>query len=220
MNKNKKLTLILAVIILFIIVLIVGVVIVILSNIKKDDKISTSNSSTIVNTNIPNNTIKTRDTNEFKVLTNNLVQQQSKSYFDFKFTNPSSILSELSKQGLITYNSAQNIIDPEGKAAYLTQVRFEDYKAAMLNYVSEQLFEKDFKNMFKQNSNGYITLPNVGGVPPKIDVLNVSKQSENTYLIKTKMTVESIKYERNVDYNVSIVRQNNIYVIDSIEIAN
>lgn len=105
-----------------------------------------------------------------------------------------------------------------------TNVKFSDYKEAMLNYVSEDLFNKSWTDaqFFYENSDGYLTKALGGGSLRNYTIIDISKINNNIYSAKVSSTVvdDSQIPSTNETFTFSVTSYNGKCVIDSFENAS
>ena len=129
-----------------------------------------------------------------------------------------SLLEQLRKKGKLNYNSENDTILDDGTV--ITTIKFLDYKNAMLNYVSESEFERNWHSTksYNENSEGFLTKVQGGGGLCEYTVDSISKKDDTTYSAKTTVTfvdMDDSKENRNYIFTVKSDRDN--CVIDSIK---
>ncbi len=131
--------------------------------------------------------------------------------------NCDTLLGNLTEKGKLNYDSSKDTFNNDG--IVVTLIKFSDYKNAMLNYVSEREFNKNWTNKqhFGQNSNGYLTKIEGGGGLREYTINSISKTNDNTYTAKTSSVVEDGEYYEETEYTFVVTAYNNNCVIDSIE---
>ena len=130
--------------------------------------------------------------------------------------NCDTLLGNLTEKGKLNYDSSKDTFNNDG--IVVTLIKFSDYKNAMLNYVSEREFNKNWTNKqhFGQNSNGYLTKIEGGGGLREYTINSISKTNDNTYTAKTSSVVEDGEYYEETEYTFVVTTYNNNCVIDSI----
>ncbi len=106
------------------------------------------------------NTVTSNDTS----FTNEQVKKALSNYLEIRASaGCDSLLEKLNEKGKINYDPVKDTILNDGTV--ITSVKFSDYKVAMLNYVSESEFEKNWTSdqNFYENNNGYLTKVQGGG---------------------------------------------------------
>ena len=111
---------------------------------------NSSNSNTLntnSNSNIANDTVSFTDEQVKNTLLNYLELMAN--------SNVDNLLEELTKKNELNYNPEDDTILNDGTV--ITKIKFSDYKKAMLNYVSEKEFEKNWNSTkyFGENSPLY-----------------------------------------------------------------
>ena len=117
------------------------------------------------------------------------------------------LLEKLTEKGQIKYDSSKYDINTN-TGEITTNVKFSDYKKAMLNYVTEAEFEKNWtsKKYFGESANGYLTTMQGGGGLRIYTIKNVSKINDKTFSAKTTAIVEndtSTKENENFTFGVN-----------------
>lgn len=133
------------------------------------------------------------------------------------YANCDSLLERLKSKGKLKYNPSKDTILDDGKV--ITSIKFLDYKNAMLNYVSESEFEKNWHSTreFNENSEGYLTKVQGGGGLCEYTVDSISKKDDATYFAKTTVTfVDMDNSKENENYIFTVKSYGDKCVIDSI----
>lgn len=126
-------------------------------------------------------------------------------------------LDTLKEKGKINYDSSKSSINTN-TGEVTTNVKFADYKKAMLNYVTESEFERNWtsKIYLKEDSNGYLTHLQGGGALIVYTVNSVNKVSDSTYLAKVTTMIEyDASTKTNEDDTFTVKSYNGNCVIDS-----
>ena len=132
--------------------------------------------------------------------------------------NCDSLLEYLTEKGKLNYNSSKDIIQNDG--IVVTTIKFSDYKNAMLNYLSESEFEKNWFSTlyFSENSNGYITKIQGGGGLRVYTINNIKKIDNSTYFAQTTATlVDFDDSEEDENFTFTIKSYKGNCVIDTIK---
>lgn len=66
---------------------------------------------------------------------------------------------------------------------YKTKTKFEDYKKAMLNYVTEEIFEQSF-TIYQKDIDGILHMVLNAGDGKDYEIIDMTEISENTYEVK------------------------------------
>lgn len=177
------------------------------NNSSKNATVNNSEKNTITDNN--GNTSNTSFTDE-------QVKECLANYLELEQTIGDSILDKLTKKGVLNYNSSDNT---EENYVITTKIKFSEYKKAMLNYVSESEFEKNWtRHNFDVDNNGYITFGyGLGGGICFYTISNITKTTDNSYIAKTSYTVEHMppSYEKN--FTLTVTSYNEKCVIDSLK---
>ena len=128
------------------------------------------------------------------------------------------LLENLTEKGRLNYDSSKDNILNDGTV--ITTIKFSDYKSAMLNYVSESEFDKNWTNKryFSENSNGYLTKLQGGGGLRVYTIKNISKTNDTTYSAKVSSVVDDNEYYEENSCTFTMKSYNGKCVIDSITI--
>lgn len=135
------------------------------------------------------------------------------------------ILDRLTEIGKISYDHSKDDVKKNGDM--ITTVKFSDYKKAMLNYVSENEFNRNWTTalFFDESVDGYLIKIQGGGVLRKYTVDELTKINDKTYLAnntrylaKVTVAVDGVDEDKGTQsYKFTISTYNNKCVIDSIE---
>lgn len=128
-----------------------------------------------------------------------------------------SLLEKLTEKGNLNYNSANNTILDDGTV--ITNIKFSDYKSAMLNYVSESEFERNWSSTldFSEDSNGLLTKVQGGGNLRIYTINSITKNDDSTYSAKISFIVDENDTEKeDEDITFTVKSYNDNCVIDSI----
>ena len=131
-------------------------------------------------------------------------------------------LDTLKEKGKINYDSSKSTINPNN-GEVTTNVKFSDYKKAMLNYVTESEFEKNWtsKIHLKEDSNGYFVHGQLGGALIGYTVNSINKINDSTYGSKvTAMLEHDTSTKTNEEYTFTVKSYNGNCVINSMNSNN
>lgn len=164
--------------------------------------------------------ISTVNTNENTENSESLTNSQAKTiiqnYLDLLTeADVSALLSYLSEKGdLGTYEGTES-----NSGDIITNIKFSDYKKAMLNYVSEDEFERNWYSTLylSENSNGFVTIPVGGGLRNIYTVNDISEIEELTYKADVTSSSEDGSNSANVTYEFKLKKVNGIFVVDSFD---
>ncbi len=178
-----------------------------------NDKISNTNTTTdVANTTNPETSFT--DT-EIKTALSEFLEV-------YAHANCDSLLDYLSEQGLLGNTPYDSTVSDDGVVT--TNVKFSDYKKAMLNYVSEDFFNKNWTSSqyFSENNDGYLVKGQGGGSLREYTVNNISKITDDTYSANTTSTNldDSKAPSENEKVTFSISSYNGNCVIDSFDLDN
>ena len=165
-----------------------------------------------------NSSTTTTNTNDAMLFTDAQVKTALSNYLELQsHADCGSPLDYLAEKGNLNYDASKNTFN---NGAITTSVKFSDYKNAMLNYVSESEFEKNWTSVeyLSVNSNGYITIGQMGGGSRKYTINSITKIGDLNYSAKVTSTIEddnSTKEDK--IFNFTIKSSNGNCVIDSIK---
>ena len=126
------------------------------------------------------------------------------------------LLTKLTENGQINFDQSKyNINTSTGEIT--TNVKFSDYKKAMLNYVTEAEFERNWtsKQYFNENANGYLTTMQGGGGLRIYTIKSISKNDDTTFSVTTSSVVEDGKHYEENNFTFTVKSNNGKCVIDS-----
>ena len=168
-----------------------------------------SSSSVLDTNNTSNNTSSSFTDEQVKSALANYLELQAHAGCD-------ALLENLTEKGKLNYASSKDNILNDGTV--ITTIKFSDYKSAMLNYVSESEFDKNWTNKqyFSENSNGYLTKVQGGGGLRVYTIKNISKTNDTTYSAKVSSVVDDNEYYEENSCTFTIKSYNGKCVIDSI----
>ncbi len=131
---------------------------------------------------------------------------------------PLDLLSELGYKSIDTTNRAEdNYIK--------TNIKYNEFKDKMLNYMSEDLFNRfntyvDIKNCYK-NVNGYLYFIDSGATGHEHKVKNVEFKSNNNYVGKVYyIDVTGESSDEVYNFNFTISSNNGKCIINTIDLCN
>lgn len=140
-------------------------------------------------------------------------------YFELKCSIGTGPLIILTEKGVLNYNEADNT---EVNYETHTKVKFSDYKEAMLNFVTEEEFKRNFDKdgWLLIDDNGYYTVgEGIGGPGIHYTVLSITKKNDTSYTAKTSYIEDGRVVPEDVvneNYSFTIKSYNGHCVIDSI----
>ena len=164
------------------------------------------------------NTDKNTSNNNIS-FTDEQVKNAISNYLELNgYAHCDSLLDKLAEVGKISYDPSKDDIKDDGNVT--TTVKFSDYKKVMLNYVSENEFNKNWTSALSigENDSGYITKVQGGGGLVTYTIDGITKINDTTYSAKTTATLVDGNNEKNTqNYKFTISTYNNRCVIDSAE---
>ena len=103
------------------------------------------------------------------------------------------------------------IINGEMYNHYGTNIEYENFKKAMLNYISEKIFEKEF-TIYQKSNNGILDIYANGRDGSSYEIIKMMQVSENTYDVEYKFYMgenEGIPGEMTVAFE----KKNDNYIV-------
>lgn len=104
---------------------------------------------------------------------------------------------------------------------YKTDIKYSDFKNAMLEHMTSELLEKEFEESHAKNVNGYLQITAMGGTATYIDIdkFELSSKDENSYTfdITAEKSYDDNSDKNTVNMKVTFVKQNGNYVVSNIE---
>lgn len=177
-------------------------------------------SEKISSNNLNENTIITDNNNNSLVFTDEQVRVTLSNYLELLANeNCDNLLQWLNENGKLNYDSSKNTILNDGTV--ITSIRFSNYKNAMLNYVSENEFERNWNLTlyFNENSDGYLTKLQGGGAYCPYTIESITHNDDLNYIAKTYYSnsydYPITKYYK--DFSFGIKSCNGNCVIDAIK---
>lgn len=144
------------------------------------------------------------------------VKESLQNYLDLAGVYEGSPFSLLVKLNLLKAEDIKNFgVDTDSEGFVKTNIKYSDYKEAMLNYVSESWFNEKFTALYREKS-GYLYYYNGGATGIQTKVEKIGKYSDGAY----NATVYNIDFDGNKTdiYNIKFnVEYNEKYVISYYE---
>lgn len=195
-----------------------------ISNTINSNTINSNNTSISKDNNVNNsNTIETSKNNtnntNNKLLSEEQVKNAIAQYLELQANaNCGTPLNLLKEKGKIDYDPSKDTINTSN-GVISTNVKFSNYKNAMLNYVTESEFEKNWTSKIGlgENSNGYLTHFQGGGGLRVYTIKSISKIDDTTFYAKTSSVVEDNEFYEENNYTVKVKSVDGKCVIDSFE---
>ncbi len=146
-------------------------------------------------------------------------EQVRKTLSDFlelrAHANCDSLLENLTEKGKLNYEPSKDKYLEDG--TIITTIKFSEYKEAMLNYVSEFEFEKNWNTTlyFNKSDDGYLIKTQGGGGLNVYTIIDIIKNDDINYIANTSyVTEDGTKSIENFSFTVKSYNGN--CVIDSI----
>lgn len=171
----------------------------------------TVNSNTFIQNTTTNNTSTSFTDDQIKTALANYLELDSHA-------GCAALLECLTEKGDLNYDSTKDTISNED-GMNVTTIKFSDYKKAMLNYVSENEFEKNWTSSqyISTNDDGYLLRPQGGGGLRVYTIKSISKINDTTYSAKTSSVVNDDEYYEDDTFTFTIKSYNGKCVIDSLK---
>lgn len=153
-------------------------------------------------------------------LTKEIANEKLENYFLLYNGVGDNIFIELTKKNLLKYDKSKNSVrrSTNTNGETVTNVKYTDYKNALLTFISESEFNSNFKEGYdKTNSSGNIILGDFGGGAITYKIEDVIRKSELEYTVKTSFEVEEEKNKQVKEFNVLFKLEKDNYIIDSVK---
>lgn len=183
------------------------------------DKIDTiSNTINSNNSNEDNNTTNTSDNNSTS-FTDEQVKTALSNYLELRANmNCNALLNNLTEKGALNYDESKNIDSGDGTyGRYITNIKYSDYRNAMLKYVSKSEFERNWNSYYSEDSNGNLIAGDGGGGLRVYTIKSITKTNDSTYSAKVTSVVEDGEYFEEENLTFGVTSNNGICVIDSLK---
>ncbi len=184
-------------------------------NSKATSEKTTFNNTISNNTNSNNTNIKDASIS----FTDEQVKTACANYLELEASaGCASLLECLTRKGDLNYDVTKDLVSNKDNL-HVTNIKFDDYKKAMLNYVSENEFEKNWTSSLYvvKNDDGYLLRPEGGGGYRSYTIRSISKLNDTTYSVKTSSVVEDNEYYEENIFTFTIKSYNGKCVIDSVK---
>ena len=182
------------------------------------EKINKVSETVNSNSSVPNTNTNNTSNNSNTSFTDEQVKISLANYLELQaHASCDALLKNLTEKGKLKYDPSKDNILNDGTV--ITAIKFSDYKNAMLNYVSESEFEKNWtdKQYFSENSNGYLTKTQGGGGLRVYTIKSITKTSNSTYTAKATSVVDNNEYFEENNFTFVITSYNGNCVIDSLK---
>lgn len=146
------------------------------------------------------------------------VRETLSNYLELEASaNCDALLENLTEKGKLKYDSSKDNMLNDG--TIITNIKFSDYKNAMLNYISESEFEKNWTTAlyYDKDNNGYLTKIEGGGGLRVYTIKSITKTADSSYNAKVTSVVEDGEYFEENNFDFIVTSYNGNCVIDSIK---
>jgi len=126
-------------------------------------------------------------------------------------------LEELNLVDKVEFNSEETIKIADGRDLWKTNIKYNDFKNALLTYMSLNCFEVFISNSFVEN-NGYLYTEPAGASGFSYDINNtkLKEQNNNYYVFTANATCDEPGGPTYPDIEAVIVKENGRYVFDKL----
>ena len=164
------------------------------------------------------NTINSNNSNEDNnsiSFTDEQVKTALSNYLELKsHMNCNALLNNLTEKELLNYDDSKNVISNE---RYITNIKYSDYRNAMLKYVSKNEFERNWNSYYSEDSNGNLIAGDGGGGLRVYTIKSITKTNDSTYSAKVTSVVEDGEYFEEENLTFVVTSNNGNCVIDSLK---
>lgn len=159
-----------------------------------------TNANSSIETNSNSNT--QTNTNVTKTFSNDEIKKAIQNYLDLVGAREGSPEGLLVKLGLTNFGANTEKADNN----YIkTNIKYSEYKAKMLNYMTEQWFENNFTNFFK-NVNGYLYFFDGGATGMAFEVKSITLKgdySDVNYIANVdNIHIDDSKEQENIEFHI------------------
>lgn len=203
--KEKKKTTILTIllVIALIVIIFLGVIIFKFNNESKNNNNSNNNKLTTTTKNITNEPTE----EELRKIISEFLIIDGKGHTD-------SILNYLN----IGYDESKEVYD-EKSDLIITNVKYDDFKNKMLNYMTKDYFNKEYGDKYIKDENGYIRKGQGGGEYPEYKINKITKIKDLSYTVDVTATDYNDKSINEI-YEFTFKKYNNKLVVDTYKERN
>lgn len=180
------------------------------------DKIDTiSNTINSNNSNEDNNVTNTSDNNSTS-FTDEQVKTALSNYLELRsHMNCNELLNNLTEKGLLNYDDSKHTYLDDG--SYITNIKYSDYRNAMLKYVSKSEFESNWNSYYSEDSNGNLIACDGGGGLRVYTIKSITQTNDSTYSAKVTSVADDGEYFEEENLTFVVTSNNGICVIDSLK---
>ena len=182
------------------------------------EKINKVSETVNSNSTVPNTNTNNTSNNTNSSYTDEQVKSALANYLELQaHAGCAELLECLTEKGDLNYDATKDTISNKD-GIHVTNIKFADYKKAMLKYVSENEFEKNWTSSqyIVKNDDGYLLRPEGGGGLRVYTIKNISKTNDTTYSAKVSSVVDDNEYYEENSCTFIIKSYNGNCVIDSI----
>ena len=170
------------------------------------------NISATINSNNSTNTVNTNST----PFSEEQVKTTLSNYLELRaHLNCNALIENLTKKGVLNYDYSKNVDSNDGR--YITNVKYSEYRNAMLKYVSKNEFERNWDSYYSEDSNGNLIQPNGGGGLAVYTIKGITKINDSTYSAKTTSVVDDTDFFKEDNFTFVLKSYDGNCVIDSIK---
>ena len=147
------------------------------------------------------------------------IEKALTNYYDLiSASNCDYLLEELTEKGDLSYDQTQN--NELDNGLIITSIKKSDFKNAMLNYISEEEYNRNWDECFGENEEGHLTKVNGGGNNPVYTIESLEQVEGSHYIAEISYTIDETDdeiYNEVVEIYFNI--QNDKCVVDLVEKA-
>lgn len=182
------------------------------------DKIDTiSNTINSNNSNENNNETNTSDNNSAS-FTEEQVKIALSNYLELS-SQGSLLLYKLTEKGDLNYDESKDIettIDGI-YGYYITNIKYSEYRNAMLKYVSKSEFERNWNSRYSEDSNGNLLTVDGGSSGVRVyTIKSITKTNDSTYSAKVTSVFDGEDFKED-NLTFAVTSNNGNCVIDSLK---
>lgn len=148
------------------------------------------------------------------------IEKALTNYYDLiSASNCDYLLEELAEKGDLSYDQTQN--NELDNGLIITPIKKSEFKSAMLNYISEEEYNRNWDECFGENEEGYLTKVNGGGNNPVYTIESIEQVEANHYIAEISYIIDETDREEvyNEVVEVYVNIQNDKCVVDLVEKA-
>ena len=172
-----------------------------------------------INNCMNNVTIEDKDKNQENSFSDETIKKSLQDYLDLVATKEGRIGRVLVKLGLLGAEEIKDTDDDTEDGYVKTNIKYSDYKNAMLNYVTESIFNDKFLFGFK-NKDGFLYYHNGGatGSEYRVDDIRIKGDYSDSRYIGNVVSINVDNSEEKMNVEFGVTNNNGKCVIDYCDI--